>query len=590
MKHSRSDIFQRLWVIVRPYRRVMLISMLAMVATAALEPVLPALLKPLVDSSLIAKDPQSQWLVPLALMVAFLVKGLTDYVSQVAGQWVAQQAIHDLRCQVFDHQLLLPLAEHQQQTPGRMLSRLLYDIPQLGTALATAWLTVLRDVLVIAGLLAYLFWLAWELTLLIVVMAPLVAWIVQVTSRKLRGGNQVIQRTTAELTGNIEESLNGVREIKVYGTHGFEGQRFAHTSNVLRKQTMSTFRVGALNVPLVQVLAAAAVALVIWVATLLSAQDKLTPGAFVSFVAAMSMLFEPIRRLTNINPVIQRGLAGADSLFELLDTAPEPDAPSAPDASNISGASGVSTDQAARGSLQFKHVKLRYPDQEDWALNDVSLDIAPGTTVALVGASGSGKTSLVHLIPRFFDPQEGRVCLDGHDLTQLPLQQVRSQVAWVGQHVVLFDDTLAANIAYGAPQTSRADIERAARMANAWEFIERLPKGLDTRVGSNGSQLSGGQRQRVAIARALLKNAPILLLDEATSALDTVSEKVGKDALTALEGQRTLVVVAHRLSTVQEADEIVVLEHGRVVQRGTHAELSVQAGPYQRLLQGQLAE
>lgn len=588
MKNTRKDTLRRIGSVVWPYRKVMLVSMLAMVLTAALEPVLPALLKPLIDSSLIAKDPQAQWLIPLALLVAFTLKGVTDYISQVAGQWVAQQAIHDLRCQVFDHQLHLPLADHHAQTSGRMLSRLLYDIPQLGTALATVWLTVLRDTLIIMGLLGYLLWLAWELTLLIFVIAPVVAWIVLIASRKLRGGNQVIQQTTSALTGDIDESLQGVREIKVYGTQKIEGQRFAQLSTTLRKQTMSTFKVGAINVPLVQMLAAASVALVIWVATQLSAQDKLTPGGFVSFVAAMSMLFEPIRRLLNINPVLQRGLAGADSLFELLDIPAEKNIDTSA-SQPARSQQDLSTQPAApRGHLEFDRVQFRYAGQDEWALNDVSFRVEPGKVLALVGSSGSGKTSLIHLIPRFFDPQHGRVLLDGQAIDSMPLQEVRSQVAWVGQHVVLFNDTLAANIAYGSPHATAQEIEHAARMANAWEFIERLPHGLQTQIGGNGGQLSGGQRQRVAIARALLKASPILLLDEATSALDTVSEQLVKDALQGIKGQRTLIVVAHRLSTVRDADEIVVLEHGRIVQRGAHADLSEQDGAYQRLSRAQL--
>lgn len=578
MKQPQTVLLKRIGSLVWPYRRVMLISLVAMVLTAALEPVLPALLKPLIDSSLIAKDPQAQWLIPLALLVAFTIKGLTDYVSQVASQWVAQQAIHDLRCHVFVHQLQLPLQIHQTQTSGRMLSRLLYDIPQFGNALATVWITLLRDTLIITGLLTYLFWLAWELTLLIMAITPVVAWIVMVASRKLRGGNQVIQKSTADITGDIEESLQGIREIKVYGTHDLEGQRFKVLSNLLRQQTMSTFKVGALNVPLVQILAALSVALVIWVASLLSAQDKLTPGAFVSFVVAMSMLFEPIRRLTNINPVLQRGLAGAESLFELLDTPAEPHAVSRP-----------SDHQAGfHGHLKFDNVSFRYDDHGDWTLKNINLTIEPGKTLALVGSSGSGKTSLVQLIPRFFEPQKGQILLDGKALHTLALDTVRSQIAWVGQHVVLFEDTLAANIAYGSPHASRQEIENAAQMANAWEFIERLPQGLDSLVGRNGSQLSGGQRQRIAIARALLKKSPILLLDEATSALDSLSEKLVKDALDSLRGRRTLIIVAHRLSTIRDADEIVVLEHGAVVQQGNHTELSIQNGVYQRLIQAQM--
>ncbi|MBL0285706.1 MAG: lipid A export permease/ATP-binding protein MsbA [Zoogloea sp.] len=565
------QLYRRLLGSARPYLKVVVLSILAMIAAASLEPVLPALLKPLVDESLIKKSHTAQWQVPLFLMLAFLAKGVAEYVASVSSQWIANKAITDLRQQVFRHQMHLPIPVHQAETGGRMLSRILYDIPQVGAALSNAWIIVIRDTMVIIGLTGYLIYTAWELTLVILAIAPIVAWLIRVASRKLRGSNREMQETTGRMTGMVEETLNGVREIKLFGTHDHEDARFASVSEQLRQQTMRTVRVSAINVPLVQVLAAAAVATVIWTAGSLSAQDKLSPGEFVSFVTAMSMLFEPIRRLTNINAVIQRGLAGAQSIFELLDTPPEVDSASA-------------SLPRAKGELRFDDVSFRYPGQAELALQHFSLDVHPGQTVALVGASGSGKSTLINLIARFFEPGAGRILLDGTPLASLPLAHLRAQLGWVGQQVVLFDDTIAANIAYGRPDVSEADIVAAARAAHAMEFIDKLPQGLATRVGANGSQLSGGQRQRIAIARAFLRNAPILLLDEATSALDNESERAVKDALVELRKNRTVIVIAHRLSTIHDADKIVVMERGCIVETGTHESLQAAAGAYARLL------
>ena len=569
---SSLQLYGRLIQTIRPYRSVVALSVLAMVAAAALEPVLPALLKPLVDQNLIAKNSQTQWWVPLALVLSFLAKGVAEYVANVASQWIANKAITDLRRQVFAHQMELPLAEHLAQSQGRMLSRLLYDIPQVGAALSSAWIVVVRDTLIIIGLTGYLIYTDWELTLLILAIAPIVAWLITLASKKLRGGNQAMQESAGAMTGAIEESLAGVREIKIFGTQAHEARRFANTTETLRAQTMRTVRISALNVPLVQVLAALAVAAVIWLASNLSAQDRLSPGTFVAFVAAMAMLFEPIRRLTNINDVIQRGLAGAQSLFDLLDTSPEP-----PSVANMQA-------PRARGHVRFEGVSFRYPGQESWAVQDLNLELRAGETVALVGASGSGKTSVVQLMARFFEPTHGRILLDGQDIAHMDLHTLRAQLGWVGQHVVLFDDTIAANIAYGRPDATEAQIAQAAASANAWDFIEALPQGMQSRVGVNGGQLSGGQRQRIAIARAFVKDAPILLLDEATSALDNASERAVKDAVSLLRQQRSVLVVAHRLSTVRDADRNIVMEHGRAVESGSHDALLAAKGVYARLL------
>ncbi|MFO1338755.1 MAG: lipid A export permease/ATP-binding protein MsbA [Burkholderiaceae bacterium] len=572
-------LYRRLLGYVRPYRRVVGVSLLAMACSAGLEPLIPTLLKRLTDEGLIGKDPTAGWQVPLLMMAVFLGKGLAEYAANVASQWVAQRAIADLRAQVFHHQTGLPLATHQAQTHGRMLSRVLYDIPQVGQAVSNAWIIVVRDTLIVIGLTGFLVYTAWQLALLLVVVGPVVAVVIRLASRKLRGSNREMQQLAGLMTGQVESSLVGVKEIKIFGARAYEAGRFNALAERLRKATMRTIRVQAANVPLVQVLAALVVSGMILFVTTLSSRNLLSPGEFFGFVTGMSMLFEPIRRLTNVNATIQAGLASAESIFALLDEPQERDEP----APHAAGAAAPARPEP----LVFEHVRFSYPGQDRPALADFSLVLRPGQTVALVGASGSGKSTVTHLLARFYLPESGRILWGDTPIDALPLAAWRERLALVGQQVVLFDDTLAANIAYGRPDVPRAAIERAARAAHAWEFIERAPQGLDTPCGENGLSLSGGQRQRIAIARAFLKDAPLLILDEATSALDNESERQVQQALPELMAGRTTLIIAHRMSTIEHADLIVVMDQGRIVEQGRHAELLARGGHYARLHQAQ---
>ena len=564
-------LYRRLLAYIKPYWRVSMLSVLAMMGVAAATPLLSSQFEPLLDESLIARNPDAMWQVPLTILLIACGKSIAEYISSVSSQWVANKAIEDLRRKVFEHQMQLPVGTHQAQTSGRMLSRITYDIPQVGAALSTAWIVVIQDTLTVIALLAFLLYKAWHLTLIIFVIGPLVAWIIRKASSGMRTSNRAQQLRMGEMTSAVEEQLAGLREIKIFGTQAHEASRFARIATALRHETMRVVRISSANVPMVQVLAFAAVAVVIFAASSLVESGQLTPGQFVAFIATMAMIFEPIRRLTNINATIQRGLAGAQSIFELLDLAPERD-------------EGTLAIAKARGEIRFEGVCFAYPGQQSPAVADFDLQISPGETVAFVGASGSGKTTLMALVARFFEPQQGRILIDGVALQDMPLTALRSQIALVGQHAALFDDSVANNIAYGRQGASAAEIRAAAAQAHALEFIDKLPQGFDSRIGANGNLLSGGQRQRLAIARAFLKNAPILLLDEATSALDNESERVVREALVELRRNRTVLVVAHRLTTIRDSHRIVVMERGRIVETGNHEQLLAANGAYARLL------
>ena len=552
------DLLRWLFSRGRPHWRVALIAMLAMVATAALEPVLPALMQPLIDKTLINKDPTSLWQVPLFIMLAFAAKGVADYVANVASQHLAQHTIAELRSEIFAHELDLTLKAHQERGAGAMVAKITYDTGMIAETLSSAWLIVVRDTLILVGLGAFLFYTAWQLALMVVVTAPLVAIVIRRASRVLRTSNKNLQLWTGKITGLINESLLGLREIKIFNHQSARRTKFDQANHVLRDEQMRIIRAQALNVPLVQVIAAFAVALVIFVASLLSSKNLLSPGEFVSFITAVAMVFEPVRRLTNINPVVQKGLAAAQSVRELLllpAEEPRQKGETSPLPANAS--------QRAQGRIEFRAVRYAYPGRDQPVLEDFNLILAPGTSAAIVGESGSGKSTILYLLAGFDHPQSGEILVDDRYISEWSLSNLRSNIGLVSQSVLLFDGTVAENILVGKPSASRGEIEQAARLANAWEFIDQMPQGLDTPLGDLGSKLSGGQRQRIAIARALLKNAPILLLDEATSALDQEGEREVLQAIETLMHGRTTIFVSHAPERLPETDQKVTILAGK---------------------------
>ena len=571
MNLTSAQLYFRLLGYVKPYWRIFAISILGMAVTAATEPLLPALLKPMLDGTFIHKDDTIIKLAPLIILVIFFVRGIASFVGTYAISWVGNKVVMDLREEMFHKLLTLPTRYYDDHATGSLISKLTFDVTQVTAAATNVVTVVVRDSIIIVGLLGWLFYLNWKLTLLSLVMLPVIAIIIKIINRRLRNASRNSQRAMGGITQVIEESISAHKVVKLFGGQHYESGRFNDQANWVRRHTMKQSMAAAANVPLVQMVAAIALSVIVYLATVQSRADETTVGGFLSFIAAMLMLTAPIKRLTGVSEHLQRGLAASESVFELLDTPSEIN-------------TGKATIGRANGRIAFEHVSLSYQQGDRLALRDISLEISAGQAVALVGASGSGKSTLANLVPRFYQPSSGRITLDGHDLADLTLASLRANIALVSQEVVLFNDTVAANIAYGQMrEVPEAEIIAAAQAAHAMEFIREMPQGLNTLVGERGVKLSGGQRQRIAIARAILKNAPILILDEATSALDSESERHVQAALETLMQGRTSLVIAHRLSTIEKADRIVVLQKGEIVETGTHRELLEKNGVYAQL-------
>ncbi|MGA7178982.1 MAG: lipid A export permease/ATP-binding protein MsbA [Thiobacillaceae bacterium] len=577
-KDSSHILYLRLLAFVRPYWRRLAAALVGLAVAAATEPALSALFKPLLDGSFIQKDRTLIWLAPITLIGLFIIRGIASYVSDYGMSWVNQRVVMDLREAMFDKLMTLPVPTLENQTGGNFVANIAFNVNQVTQSATNVLTMVVRDFLSITGLIGWLLWINWRLTLIIIVISPVTAWLIRSLSYRLRHLSRESQRNLGELTSLLEENLVGFKVVRIFGGETQESGRFHTAADDSRRFYMKRVSLAATYDPLIQLLAALAVAIIIAVAIWQATQDQTTVGGFVSYLVAVLLLFGPVKRVTSINDQLQRGLAAAEMIFGMLDEPGEKD-------------TGTRALIRAQGDIEFQNVGLRYVDTHRPALDCVNLHIRPGETLALVGASGSGKTSLVNLLPRFRDPDKGKILLDGIPLTELKLVDLRAQIALVSQEVILFNDTLRANIAYGANASADDQaIIAAAEAAHAWEFIEKLPQGLNTYVGERGMKLSGGQRQRIAIARALLKDAPILILDEATSALDTKSERHVQAALETLMQGRTTLVIAHRLSTVERADRIVVIDQGRIVEEGTHDELLVQDGAYARLYRMQFRE
>ncbi|MDP1928907.1 MAG: lipid A export permease/ATP-binding protein MsbA [Thiobacillus sp.] len=564
-------LYGRLLTYVKPYWRMFALSLVALILTAATEPMLPALFKPLLDQGFVAKDQDFIRWVPLLLLALFVVRGLTSFVSTYCMAWVGSRLVMDLRAAMFDKLMALPTRYFDQNPSGQLIAQLAFNVTQVTQSATSSLTTLVRDTVTVLGLLGYLVWLNWRLTLIVFALVPLTLWVVRMASKRLRGLSRKAQQNIGDLTQVVDEAVGGHRVVKLYGGEAYEQDRFRSAANLARAYEMKRVAANAVYEPVIQFIAAIALAVIVYIAAGQASSNTTTVGGFVAFFMAMLLLFAPLKRLTAVNDQLQRGLAAAETIFSMLDQDAERD---------------HGTQRLARieGRLAFRDVTLSYPGKTIPALNGISLDIAPGETVALVGASGSGKTTLANLVPRFYDPDAGVISLDGHDIRDIPLQNLRSHIALVSQDVTLFNDTLGHNIAYGSKRDASVDEIRAACIAaHAWDFIQAMPDGLDTLIGENGMRLSGGQRQRIAIARAILKNAPLLILDEATSALDNESERHVQAALDTLIANRTTLVIAHRLSTIERANRIVVLEGGHIIEIGSHAELLAKQGRYAQL-------
>ncbi|CAI8691976.1 lipid A export permease/ATP-binding protein MsbA [Burkholderia pyrrocinia] len=567
---SPVTVLKRLWPYIRPLIGIVVLAVMTMGVVAATEAGIPALLKPLLDHGFGAHgSDNAKWYVPIAVIGLALVRGVSQYASNYLLNYVSNRILLQLRLEMFQRMLHTSASFFQRETASTVINAIVFEVNQILSVLTGVMVTLVRDSLTVIFLLGYLFYLNWRLTLIVAVILPGIGWLVSKINRRLRRLNREHQTLTNELSYIVEETVGGYKVVKVHNGEAYEMDRFTSMSKRLRGYAMRMTISGGLAQPLTQFLASIALAVVITIAVVQSTNDQTTVGGFVAFVTSMLLVISPLKHLIDVNQPLQRGMTAAELIFGLIDEPAEPQG-------------GGRPLPQARGEIEFRGVSFDYGAAERPTLDRISFKVAPGEMIALAGPSGSGKTTLVNLLPRFFDPTDGAILVDGVPVADYDLHALRSQMAMVSQDVVLFNDTIAANVAYGQTP-DRVRVQAALEAANLADAVAAMPDGLDTLVGGNGMRLSGGQRQRLAIARAIYKDAPILILDEATSALDSESERHVQAALERLMEGRTTLVIAHRLSTIERADRILVLEAGKIVEEGSHDELLRHGGLYAHL-------
>ena len=575
----------RLIQYLKPHTKTIIGSILAMALVAGAETSIPALMKPLLDRGFTGELDSKLWLVPIFLVGLAFIRGGAQFLSNYLLSRVINAVLLKLREQMFQTLLHAKTEFYQKSSASSLINAVVFEVNNVLSIMGTMLISLVRDSLTVLGLLGYLIYLNWKLTLVVLIIFPIIAYIMSLINRRLRGLNREQQAMTSELAYIVEEAVSGHKIVKVHGGETYEMSRFFDKADRLRRFALKTAVAGGLNQPITQLIASMALSVVLVIALMQSSTEGTTVGGFAAFITAMMLIISPIKHLADINQPLQRGLTAAEMIFGLMDQPIEED---------DSRKAGVQRIEKAKGAIAFKDVSFAYqqdPDRQD-ALKHVSLSIQAGEVVAFVGPSGGGKSTLVSLLPRFFRPTSGAIELDGINLEDLSLSDLRRQIAFVSQDVILFNDSIAANVAYGTDAVSGIDRGRvieALEAANLSNLMSELPQGIDTLIGDNGNRLSGGQRQRLAIARAIYKDAPILILDEATSALDSESERQVQEALDRLMAGRTTLVIAHRLSTIEHASRIVVLEHGQVVENGSHAELIAKGGLYSNLHRLQFA-
>ncbi len=568
---STWQTFRRLWPIITPFKVGLLVAAVALVMNAAGDTLMLSLLKPLLDEGFGKADMSVLKWMPLVVIGLMLLRGISGFISSYCISWVSGKVVMQMRRRLFNHMMGMPVSFFDQQSTGTLLSRITYDSEQVASSSSGALVTVVREGASIIGLFILMFYYSWELSLILIVIAPIVAGVIRLVSVRFRNISKNMQNSMGMVTTSAEQMLKGHKEVLIFGGQKIETERFDKVSNHMRQQGMKMVSADSISDPIIQLIASFALAFILYAASFPEIMGALTAGKITVVFSSMIALMRPLKSLTNVNAQFQRGMAACQTLFTILDMEQEKD-------------DGKREIKKATGNIEFRDVTFCYPTKECPALKRISMTIPAGKTIALVGRSGSGKSTIANLLTRFYDVNEGGIILDGHDLREYTLASLRSQIALVSQNVHLFNDTVANNIAYASEKKfSRAEIERAAEMAYAMDFIEKLDNGLDTMIGENGVLLSGGQRQRIAIARALLRDSPILILDEATSALDTESERAIQAALDELQKNRTSLVIAHRLSTIENADEIIVIEDGNIIERGNHTTLVGQEGAYAQL-------